>query len=295
MANGIFLELWNGRILRPMNIFLQKLIPQHLLSRFMGKLGNCTNPIYKNWMIKKFIKAYGVDMSQALNEDPTSYANFNDFFTRELKPDARDFNKPSPAYLSPADGAISEFGAIKDGQLLQAKGQHYSLQQLVADEQLAEPFINGSFMTIYLSPKDYHRVHMPYAGTLRSMIYVPGSLFSVNEAAVAGVPSLFAKNERAVCYFDTDNGPMVVILVGAMIVASIHTVWAGQVAPSSARSITQFDYSDHDITLARGAEMGLFQMGSTAIVLFAKDAMQFDDALSVGQSIRLGDLIGVAE
>jgi phosphatidylserine decarboxylase len=276
-----------------MNILLQKLIPQHALSRFMGKLGNCTNPLYKNWMINKFIRAYDVDMSEALNEDPTSYENFNAFFTRELKPGARDFSKPANAYLSPADGAISEFGPIENGQLLQAKGDYYSLESLVADAQLAKSFEDGSFMTIYLSPKDYHRVHMPFGARLQSMSYVPGSLFSVNNEAVAGVRGLFARNERAVCYFHTDNGPMAVILVGAMIVASIHTVWAGQVAPCKTRKLAHFDYAKDNISLDRGAEMGHFQMGSTAIVLFAKDAMKFSNSLKVGGSIRLGDLIGV--
>lgn len=275
-----------------MNVLLQKLIPQHALSRFMGRLGNCTNTCYKNWMIKKFIKAYGVDLSEALNEDPTSYASFNAFFTRALKPGARDFAKPAGSFLSPADGTISEFGAIQNGQLLQAKGDYYSLERLVADKELAAGFQNGSFITVYLSPKDYHRVHMPMDGVLQSMTYVPGSLFSVNNEAVAGVPGLFARNERAVCYFETQYGPMAVILVGAMIVASIHTVWAGQVAPNRSGSVTITHYTEGK-SLARGAEMGHFQMGSTAIVLFAQDAIKFSNTLKVGDNIRLGDVIGV--
>lgn len=274
-----------------MNAFLQKFVPQHLLSRFMGRLGNCTNPLYKNWMIKKFIQAYGVDMSEALCEDPTRFKNFNDFFTRELKPGARDFIKPENAYLSPADGSVSEFGKIENGRLLQAKGSDYSLEQLVADRELATAFKDGTFITIYLSPKDYHRVHMPFAGTLQSMTYVPGSLFSVNQSAVDAIPGLFARNERAVCHFETAQGPMAVILVGAMIVASIHTVWAGQVAPSRPRQIRTVDYSGQGISLARGAEMGLFQMGSTAIVLFAKDAVNLSNTLKVNGNIRLGDVI----
>ena len=275
-----------------MKICLQKLIPEHALSRFMGRLGNCTNIHYKNWMIKKFIRAYDVDMLEALNEDPTSYPSFNAFFTRQLKPGARDFNKPSETILSPADGVISEFGPIKDGQLLQAKGDYYSLERLVVDKNMAAQFQDGSFFTVYLAPKDYHRVHMPATGKLRSMIYVPGSLFSVNSDAVAGVPELFARNERAVCYFETDHGPMAIILVGAMIVASIHTVWAGQVAPAKERKITMQDYSDQSVVLQRGAEMGFFQMGSTAIVLFAKSAMNFSDLLKVNNDIQLGAAIG---
>ncbi|PHQ81413.1 MAG: phosphatidylserine decarboxylase [Coxiella sp. (in: Bacteria)] len=275
-----------------MQVWLQKLIPQHALSRLMGCFGNCTNATYKNWMIAKFIKAYGVDMSEALNEDPKSYACFNEFFTRPLKPGQRDFDKPDDVIISPADGAISEFGPIQQGQLLQAKGNAYSLEALVADKDAAADFQNGTFMTIYLSPKDYHRVHMPFGGTLTKMTYVPGSLFSVNEAAVDGVPGLFARNERAVCLFDTEIGPMAVIMVGAMIVASIHTVWAGQAAPQRSRHLTEWNYEDQELTLDRGAEMGFFQMGSTAIILFPENTMQFLDSLNVSDSIRLGDPLG---
>ena len=276
-----------------MKIWLQKLTPQHTLSRIMGWFGNCRCRHYKNWMINKFIRAFGVDMSEALEEDPTNYPHFNAFFTRQLKPTARDLNKPENCVISPADGAISEFGAIKQGQLLQAKGVSYSLETLVADKQCAEQFQDGSFMTIYLSPKDYHRVHMPLSGTLTAMRYVPGKLFSVNQEAVAGIPGLFARNERAVCLFDTEHGPMAVILVGAMIVASIHTVWAGQVAPCRQRTVQHWDYSKQPLHLARGAEMGHFQMGSTAIVLFAKDAVQFAAGIQVDDSIYLGDEIGL--
>lgn len=275
-----------------MKIWLQKLMPQHALSRFMGLLGNCRCKHYKNWMIHKFIKAYGVDMSEALEPDPTAYEHFNAFFTRQLKPGVRHLDKPAGTYISPADGAISEFGAIENGQLLQAKGDYYSVEALVADAQLAQQFADGSFMTIYLSPKDYHRVHMPAAGTLKSMYYVPGKLFSVNTDAVAGVPGLFARNERAVCLFETERGPMAVILVGAMIVASIHTVWAGQVAPTQPRHIQRQDYTDQQLMFDRGAEMGYFQMGSTAIMLFAKDAINFTNSLKVGAEVRLGDEIG---
>ncbi len=277
-----------------MKLYLQKLIPQHALSRFMGVLGNCTYKHYKNWMIKTFIKSYDVDMSQALEEDPTQYANFNAFFTRQLKPSARDFAKPAGSFLSPADGFISEFGVIQNGQLLQAKRDFYSLERLVADQTMAADFQDGSFLTVYLSPKDYHRVHMPVSGELKSMTYIPGSLFSVNDEAVAGISGLFARNERVVCYFKTAYGPMAVILVGAMIVAGIHTVWAGRVAPAKQRRISSQQYADRAMVLERGDEMGFFEMGSTAIVLFAKGAMQFAETLQVGNAIRVGDLIGVA-
>ena len=245
-------------------------------------------------MIHKFIKAYGVDMSEAANTDPTSYANFNAFFTRQLGLGVRHLDKPIGTYISPADGVISEFGNIQNGQLLQAKGDYYSLDALLADTQLAKQFAGGSFMTIYLSPKDYHRVHMPTTGTLKSMYYVPGKLFSVNADAVAGVPGLFARNERAVCLFETERGPMAIILVGAMIVASIHTVWAGQVAPTrQSRKVQRLEYTDQQITLKRGAEMGHFQMGSTAIVVFAEDAINFSNTLKVGAEIHLGDELGI--
>ncbi len=274
-----------------MHAFLQKLIPQHVLSRFMGKLGNCENTAYKNWMIQKFIRAYDVNMSEALQSDPSSYKSFNDFFTRHLKPGARDFNKPANALLSPADGSISEYGAIENGRLLQAKGHYYSVDELLGMSNLSSAFEQGSFMTIYLSPKDYHRVHMPYAGVLREMIYVPGKLFSVNESSVKGVPNVFARNERVICLFDTTFGPMAVVMVGAMIVASIHTAWHGQVTPQSCRQLTAWVYRDYPVELDRGEEMGFFQMGSTAIVLFPQNILHFSEQLKVGGSIFLGDEI----
>ncbi len=274
-----------------MNILMQKLIPQHGLSRLMGFFGNCQCKHYKNWMIKKFIRAYGVDMCEAIQEDPTTYKSFNDFFTRQLKSDVRDLAKPESAIISPADGAISEFGRIDQDRLLQAKSSYYSLEKLCADKKAASDFADGAFMTIYLSPKDYHRVHMPIGGKLIKMIYVPGSLFSVNEAAVAGVPDLFARNERAVCLFETDIGPVAMIMVGAMIVASIHTAWHGQVAPQRSRHLTEWHYQDKNIVLKRGDEMGFFQMGSTVIMLYPKDTIHFNQTLAPDQTIRLGDVL----
>lgn len=274
-----------------MNILMQKIVPQHGLSRLMGFFGNCQCKHYKNWMIKKFIRAYGVNMKEAIQQDPTTYKSFNDFFTRELKPGVRDLAKPASAIISPADGAISEFGRIDQGRLLQAKGSYYALDTLVADKSAADDFVDGTFMTIYLSPKDYHRVHMPIGGQLKKMIYVPGSLFSVNEAAVAGVPGLFARNERAVCLFETDIGPVAMIMVGAMIVASIHTTWHGQIAPQRSRHLTEWNYQDQNIVLKRGDEMGFFQMGSTVIMLYPKDKIHLNEKLAAEQTVRLGDML----
>lgn len=275
-----------------MKVWLQKLMPQHLLSRGMGWLGNWQHRAFKNWMINTFVRAYGVNMNEALVENTRDYACFNDFFTRHLKPDARDMNKPDHHIISPADGVISEFGLIHDGSLLQAKGSTYSLEALLASQSAADLFADGAFMTVYLSPKDYHRVHMPFSGALLKMTYVPGSLFSVNETAVAGIPGLFAKNERAICLFETEIGLMAVILVGAMIVGSIHTAWHGCVTPSPSYHLTDWDYEAQQLQhYHRGDEMGHFQMGSTAIVLFQKDAINFDETITVGQGLRLGDTI----
>ena len=230
-------------------------------------------------------------MSEALAETSNDYLCFNHFFTRYLKRGMRDFNKPEHHVISPADGVISEFGAIAGDRLLQAKGISYSLEALLASKSMAEIFADGSFMTVYLAPKDYHRVHMPFAGTLIKMVYVPGALFSVNEAAAEGIPGLFAKNERVICLFDTEAGPMAVILVGAMIVGSIYTAWHGCVTPSRAHHLTEWDYEEQELSYQRGDEMGYFQMGSTAIVLFPKDILEFIPSLTVNASIRLGDSI----
>lgn len=275
----------------PMKIWLQKLVPQHLLSRFMGRLGNCQNRMFKNWMITKFIHTYGVNMREALIENTDDYTCFNSFFTRHLKPGVRNFNKPSNSIISPADGVISEFGSMDGDHLLQAKGSTYSLQALLASRPVADLFSDGHFMTIYLAPKDYHRVHMPLSGKLIKMTYVPGSLFSVNDAAVVGIPGLFAKNERVICLFETEVGLMAVILVGAMIVGSIHTTWHGCVTPSRAYHLTEWDYEPQQLRYNRGDEIGFFQMGSTAIVLFQKDIIGFEQSMKVGSDIRLGDAI----
>ncbi|MEX0964693.1 MAG: archaetidylserine decarboxylase [Pseudohongiellaceae bacterium] len=275
-------------------IFFQYLLPHHLLSRMVGKFAE--NKFLRKPLIRAFIKRYKVDMSQAKVQDIGSFENFNAFFTRELKEGVRPICDRPGAIVSPADGAVSQLGDINDGLLLQAKGRHYSCQSLLAnDTQLANLFNKGKFATIYLSPRDYHRVHMPFAGILQRTIYVPGKLFSVNQTTAESVPDLFARNERLICLFQTELGPMAVILVGAMIVAAIDTVWAGPVCPvSGARQVTEVDFSQLTpaIELSTGAEMGRFRLGSTAIVLFGHGVMEFESSLQATSAVAMGQLLG---
>lgn len=266
---------------------LQYPLPHHAISRLTGKFAQSEVPWLKNALINAFIKRFNVDMSQALEPDPTAYANFNAFFTRALKPDARPLGE---GILSPADGSLSRHGSLQAGQLVQAKGHTYSAQTLLGgDAALAEEFMGGSFATVYLSPRDYHRVHMPMTGTLREMIYVPGRIFSVNKATASYVPNLFARNERLVCIFDSEHGPFAMVLVGAMVVAAIETVWSGQVTPLA--GVPQRTRFDNTITLERGEEMGLFKLGSTVVMCFANPVAFADyppeTMVSMGQT--LGD------
>jgi len=267
---------------------LQYPLPHHALSRLIGKLAECDSPKLKNALIKAFIQRFNVDMREALNEDISAYSSFNDFFTRPLKDAARPIGE---GIVSPADGTLSQFGAIRAGQLVQAKGHTFSAQTLLGgDASLAEAFLGGSFATVYLSPKDYHRVHMPMTGTLREMIYVPGRLFSVNQATANHVPGLFARNERLVCVFDTEQGPMAMVLVGAMIVAAIETVWAGQITPlAGTPQRTRFD---QPITLEKGAEMGRFKLGSTVVMCFA-EPLAFDN-WAINSKIQMGQALAEA-
>lgn len=270
----------------------QYLLPQHLLSRLAGGLANCTWSWVKNPFINWFVKRYQVDMSQAVEPNPTAYRCFNDFFTRALLPDARPLDEGEASILCPADGAISQLGKIEHGRIFQAKGQSFSVLELLGGNPAhAEQFQGGEFATVYLSPSDYHRVHMPLGGTLRDMIYVPGKLFSVNQTTAENVPELFARNERVVCLFDTDAGPMAVVLVGAMIVASVETVWAGLVAPPQ-RQLRSESYGHRAPELERGAEMGRFKLGSTAIVLFAPGRARWDEHLAAGSLVRMGQKMG---
>ncbi|MDR5904243.1 archaetidylserine decarboxylase [Franzmannia qiaohouensis] len=267
---------------------IQYPLPHHLISRLVGLLAETRIGWLKNLLIKAFIRRFKVDMSQAAEHDPTAYACFNAFFTRALKADARPLGE---GLLCPADGTLSQFGVTRHGTLVQAKGQAYSVTSLLGgDMQRAEPFRQGSFATVYLSPRDYHRVHMPLTGTLREMVYVPGRIFSVNQATADHVPALFARNERLVCIFDTEHGPMAMVLVGAMIVAGIETVWAGQVTPLG--NEVQSIRFDTPITLERGAEMGRFKLGSTVVMCFSEEMPFDEDALAFGDTVRMGQSLG---
>ncbi|TPE52014.1 phosphatidylserine decarboxylase [Maribrevibacterium harenarium] len=271
----------------------QHLTPQKMLSRGAGKLAECELGFVKNTFIKQFVKKYQVDMSEAAEPNPTAYRNFNDFFTRALKPNARPIVSSDNLIACPADGAVSQIGDIEYGTIYQAKGHYYGLTELLGgDAKLSDQFLGGKFATIYLSPKDYHRVHMPYPGKLVKMIHVPGKLFSVNKVTAEQIPNVFARNERTVCVFETDIGPMVVILVGAMIVASIETVWAGQVTPFS-KKVQTWDYQDlAQVELKKGEEMGRFKLGSTAIVLFPKNTMEWSEELKADSPTRMGMALG---
>jgi phosphatidylserine decarboxylase len=275
-------------------VSFQYLVPHHALSRLVGWFASCQYAPFKNRLIDWFIKRYGVNMSEALEPNPHHYQDFNHFFTRALRPDVRTICADENAIICPVDGAISQLGNIQKGRIFQAKGMDYSLQELLGgSESLSEQFSDGQFATIYLAPKDYHRIHMPIAGELQTMIHVPGRLFSVNTKTTDTVPRLFARNERVIAVFSTPIGPMAVVLVGAMIVASINTVWHGQITPPESKCISTWAYDDNAVYLARAAEMGHFQLGSTAIILFPKGVMTWNKDLSPGQDVRLGQALGL--
>lgn len=266
-------------------------LPHHLISRLAGCVAECRWPWFKNPLIKWFVNAYQVNMSEAQITDPTSFAHFNDFFTRALKADARPFVNEQGSIACPVDGNISQIGDIEAGRIFQAKGHEFSTYDLLGGSlDLEKQFDGGKFTTIYLSPKDYHRIHMPVSGTLREMIYVPGRLFSVSPLTTSKVPSLFSRNERMVAIFDTEFGPMAMVLVGAMIVASIETVWAGAVTPPK-RQLQKTSYGE-PIYLKKGEELGRFKLGSTIVMLFGKNAMNWEQALTPDQSVRMGQLLG---
>ena len=269
-------------------VLAQYLLPKQALTVLAGKLAGLRGGRATTAVIRWFIRRYGVDMAEAANADPASYASFNEFFTRPLNPHARLL--ASAEVVCPVDGAISQFGAIAGDQIFQAKGHHYSVAALLGgDRHLAAEFTNGQFATLYLSPRDYHRIHMPCDGRLVEMIYVPGALFSVNPATARGVPGLFARNERVVCIFDSPAGRFAMVLVGATIVGSMATVWHGVVNPPRAAQITKWRYDDAPVALQQGDEMGHFQLGSTVVVLFAKDRLSFNPTWSAGGSIRMGE------
>ena len=273
-------------------VFPQYLLPQHTISRLTYSITRCECKLLKNFLIKSFIAIFKVDMSLAKHPDGTAYKTFNEFFTRELRLDVRPINQDKNTIICPVDGNISQIGKIESGEIFQAKGRSYDLDTLLAGDDIAVNFKDGQFATLYLSPRDYHRIHMPLDGRLTRMIYVPGKLFAVNSHTVHVVDRLFARNERIINYFETTIGPVAMILVGAMNVGSMETVWAGEITPTKNRCITITDYEDQQIQLKRGEEMGRFNMGSTVILLFGKGRMQWLPNLQTDQSIIMGMPLG---
>ena len=261
-------------------------MPKKAMTWLAGRIAGARGGVVTQALIADFVKRYSVNMAEAQNSDITSYATFNEFFTRPLKAGARQLAQAD--WICPVDGAISQFGKIERDQIFQAKGHHYSTRALVGgDAALAAQFDDGHFACLYLSPKDYHRIHMPSAGTLRRMVYVPGDLFSVNPTTARGVPGLFARNERVVCVFDTPHGPFVHVLVGATIVGSMATAWHGVVNPPRSGDVRQWDYAG-DTALNQGDEMGRFLLGSTVVMLWPKGPVTFNAAWAPGKTIRLG-------
>ncbi|MDM0016242.1 archaetidylserine decarboxylase [Variovorax saccharolyticus] len=266
----------------------QYLFPKQALTSFAGWVAGKERGSVTTWIIRRFVAKYGVDMSEALDSDIASYASFNAFFTRALKPGARPLAQAD--LISPVDGAISQFGAIEGDQIFQAKGHRYSTTALVGgDAALAAQFEHGSFATLYLSPKDYHRIHMPCDGRLLRMTYVPGDLFSVNPTTARGVPGLFARNERVVCVFESARGPFVLVLVGATIVGSMATVWHGVVNPPRGGEIREWRYEDQQVVLRQGEEMGRFLLGSTVVMLFQAPPLDFTPDWAPARPVRLGE------
>jgi phosphatidylserine decarboxylase len=271
-------------------VWLQYLLPQHGLSRLVLRATRVRATGFKNWLISGFLKLYTVEMSDAVQPDPLAYGSFNEFFTRALKPEKRPFAAAADAILCPVDGTVSEAGPIDADRLLQAKGQRYSLPDLLAAQPWAANFIGGSFATIYLAPYNYHRIHIPLQGRLLNTVFVPGRLFSVNSVTAQYVPRLFARNERVLTHFDTAHGEFALMLVGALNVGSIATVWAGDIAPAARRAITVLP--GQTVQLQRGAELGRFNMGSTVILLFQAGRAQWRPEVKAGLTVRLGQSLG---
>lgn len=271
----------------------QYILPHHFLSRMMSVLTHSENKTWKNLFIRQIIKHYGVNLSESREQDINAYKSFNDFFTRELNPLVRPLASETFAIASPADGAVSQAGNISSGEIFQAKGKSYNAVNLLGGNvERAAPFLDGVFATIYLSPKDYHRLHMPLTGTLKEMVHIPGRLFSVNTRTTESVPGLFARNERVAAIFDTEAGPMALILVGAIFVSSIETVWHGVVSPPPIESVKAWQYDNGALVIQKGEEMGRFNMGSTIIVLFGKGKVQWLSDFKAEKPVKLGEMIG---
>ena len=277
----------------PLAITLQHLLPKKLLTVVMGRLASLRLGAFTHWVIRRFVARYGVDMAEAAEPRIESYPTFNEFFTRPLRPGVRPL--AAAPFACPVDGSISQLGPIARDQLLQAKGHTYSVRALVGgDARLAATFEDGRFATLYLSPRDYHRLHMPCEGRLKRMVYIPGDLFSVNPLTARHVPGLFARNERVVCEFECAHGPMVMVLVGATIVGSMATVWHGVVNPPRTREPREWRYDGQDIVLAKGAEMGRFLLGSTVVLLFPKDVLAFAPDWAPERPVRMGEAMATA-
>ena len=271
----------------------QYLLPKRALTVLAGKFANARAGSVTTAAIRRFVARYGVNMAEAANPDIASYPSFNDFFTRALREGARPLARAD--FLCPVDGAISQFGAIERDQIFQAKGHRYSTTALLGgDAQLAQQFADGSFATLYLSPRDYHRIHMPCAARLRSMVHVPGELFSVNPATARGIPGLFARNERVVCLFESAQGPFVLALVGATIVGSMATAWHGVVNPPRPGKVRQWNYEAGSVELAQAQEMGRFLLGSTVVMLFPKGMLSFNPDWAPGRAVRMGEAMSAA-
>ena len=274
-------------------VALQYLLPHRFLSRLALYAASWRWRPWKNWLIDLVVRRFDVDMAEAAQPDPHAYPSFGAFFTRALKSGARIPDADPQALLMPADGRISQLGRIESGRIFQAKGQSYTAAELLGDDDAAKPFANGWFATIYLAPRDYHRVHMPCTGTLRETLHVPGRIFSVAPFAVQAIPRLFARNERLVCHFDTDFGPMCLVMVGAVLVSGVETVWSGIEIPKYASKPVHKDWRGKGITLERFAEMARFNYGSTVIVLLPNAAgIVLDSALAAEQAVRLGQRLG---
>ena len=266
----------------------QYLMPKLAMTRLAGLVASAEWGALTTWIIQRFVKRYNVNMSEAAHADPAHYKSFNEFFTRPLKDGARPL--ASSEWICPVDGAISQCGAIEHDQIFQAKGHHYSTRALVGgDATLAAQFQNGQFATLYLSPRDYHRIHMPIAGKLLRMIHVPGDLFSVNPTTARGVPGLFARNERVVCEFETEKGPLVLVLVGATIVGSMATVWHGLVNPPRPGTVREWRYDSQDVRLQKGEEMGRFLLGSTVVMLFPENSLHFPEDWLSTRPLQMGE------
>lgn len=268
---------------------VQRCLPTRALSALMYKIAEIDSPGFKNGFIKAFMRGYPIDLGEAERETVEEYRHFNDFFTRALKRGARPMPSDPNLLASPVDGRISQLGAIRNGRIFQAKGHDYTAAELLADAELAKAFDGGSFATIYLAPHNYHRVHIPFGGKLRSWTYVPGRLFSVNPATARAMPRLFSRNERMVAIFDTAFGPMAVVMVGALFVGGVETVWGGRLTPPHSRAATPFHHQpDGTVALARGDEMGRFHMGSTVVLLAPRGALDWQAELKAGDALRLG-------